>query len=78
MALTTDATLLPLKYSPLNNAMDREKGIQKNNARSDVMRVPVMKGNAPKSLLTESQWVEVIKLKNPNAENVLILCETKA
>ena len=45
--LSTAATFVPLKYSPTNNATGNENGIQNTRARSVVISVPVMKGNAP-------------------------------
>ena len=45
--LSTVAILVPLKYSPTNNATGSEKGMQKMRARSVVSSVPVMNGNAP-------------------------------
>lgn len=77
-ALTTEAILLPLKYSPLNNAIESEKGIQNNKANREVMSVPVIKGSAPKLSFTESQLDDVIKLKKPNTEKASILLDTKA
>lgn len=76
--LTMVAILVFLKYSPLNNAIDIEKGIQKNKARSEVISVPVMKGRAPKSLFTESQLLELMKLNKPKAEKAFMLWVTRA
>ena len=45
--LSTVAILVSLKYSLTNKATGSEKGMQKMRARSVVISVPVMNGNAP-------------------------------
>ena len=45
--LSIPATLVPLKYSPANNATGNENGIQNISANNVVINVPVMNGNAP-------------------------------
>ena len=76
--LTAVAILDCLKYSPLNKAMDSEKGMQNNNANNAVISVPVIKGSAPKLLLTESHSLEPIKLNKPKVEKALMLWVTRA
>ena len=41
------AALVPLKYSPVNSAMGKDKGIHKRRARKEVISVPMIKGSAP-------------------------------
>ena len=47
--LNTDATFVPLKYSPTKSATGSEKGMQKTSASKAVISVPVMNGKAPYS-----------------------------
>ncbi len=71
--LTTVAIFLPLKYSPLNKAIDSEKGIQNSKARIDVISVPVMNDKAPNWLLTESHSEEDMNPMNPKDEKASML-----
>lgn len=75
---TTVASFVPLKYSPLNKAIDSENGIQNKSASNEVINVPAIKGNAPNLSFTESHSVDPINPKNPNSENALMLFDTNA